>query len=284
MARHRSAVEAVAPDDEAAVAGEVDLGRDLVVLVAEVALQPPEVDVVVVEGFLGSVDGVGRQVDVHVRPLVGVEVLDAGVAAPVGVPQQDQRSGRAVVEGDEHGRHRCRRHGGRRHGGRWHGGRRRDRGLDHWFRRHCRRDRRLGGLGRRLGRLGWLVSGDDRGGAERRGVVDGLVDEQLPWLEQSQPDGDRDDQRRADRHDPDPAAAPGLVAARKVNGLTHADSCRSAGGGELEGDSAAGWLFDPDPAAVGFHEAVGDRQPETGATRGAAAARVGTGEAFEGLG
>ena len=58
---------------------------------------------------------------------------------------------------------------------------------------------------------------------------------------------------------------------------------RSAGGGELEGDSTAGRLFDPDPAAVGFHEAVGDRQPETGAARGAAAARIGAGEAFEGM-
>ena len=75
----------------------------------------------------------------------------------------------------------------------------------------------------------------------------------------------------------------GPSGAREVKGLRHRRSFRSAGGGELEGDSTAGWLFDPDPAAVGFHEAVGDRQPETGAARGAAAARIGAGEAFEGV-
>jgi hypothetical protein len=42
-------VEACAPDDDAAVAPEVDVARDRVVLLADVALEVAEVDVAIVE-------------------------------------------------------------------------------------------------------------------------------------------------------------------------------------------------------------------------------------------
>src|SRR5690606_12016942 len=53
-------------------------------------------------------------------------------------------------------------------------------------------------------------------------------------------------------------------------------------GRQLEGDRAAGWRLDPDPTAVGFDQATGDRQAEAGAAAGAVATLVGTAEAVEG--
>ena len=128
----------------------------------------------------------------------------------------------------------------------------------------------------------------DRCGADRRRLVDGRVDEQLPRLEAAPV------RWRPTTSSGAPIATTHRQRRRRWCSSGRAQitwlrpssvaSSRSAGGQDSKATSPAGRLFDPDPAAVGFHEAVGDREAETGATGGAVAARVGSGEAFEGVG
>jgi hypothetical protein len=79
--RRERHAEALAPDDDAAVGGEVDRARDRVVLGADVALETAEVDEAVVERA-GRTAGPRRgQVDLQQRPVGRAEVLEADVAA-----------------------------------------------------------------------------------------------------------------------------------------------------------------------------------------------------------
>lgn len=97
--------EAVAPDGDAAEVGEVDGGRDLVVLVALVALELAQAHVlaVVEDGPAGGAllpRGIGER-DAEVRAVAGVEVLQAEGVRAVGEADQFRRARGGVLVTDE---------------------------------------------------------------------------------------------------------------------------------------------------------------------------------------
>ena len=113
----------LAPDERRFDTGQVDAARNRVILVANVALQRPEIDEPVVERPARTVRRCCRQIDLQQRTVRGVKGLEADVASPADLDQARAASRRMLVAAKgrrrERPRHRVRR-GGR-------AGRRRDR-------------------------------------------------------------------------------------------------------------------------------------------------------------